>query len=387
MIESSSAPALTFDFWAILLLFGALQGGFFAITLWLHAKGNRASNRVLSVLLLLLSLHLAEYLAVATGAYQQTPHLIGATLPFIFLIGPLYYLYAVALLQEGFHLDLKSALHFTPALLCYLLLLPFYAKPAWAKVEFLSGVIAGGFVIFPLDQFILMALSTTQMLAYFYLTFTLLSRKEEHFKEISAGTEVMNLAWLKKTSFLLSLYMMVFFVAYFQLFLLKAHRQEIFYGAVLLLSLFIHAVGYYAIRRPEIFSGTATLPAAPKYQKTALPAGRSKAFLEKLLVCMAQQKPFLNPELKLTDLAAALHISPNHLSQVINAELNKNFFDFVNTYRVAEAQKRLRDRQFEHYSILAVALEVGFSNKASFNRVFKKQTGMTPSEYAAGRNR
>ncbi len=376
----STLPNLTLNFWSILLLFGALQGLFFAFTL-LHHKGNKTSNRLLSFLLFIFSLHLAEYVMVASGAYQQAPHFIGATLPVVFLIGPIYYLYAVSSLQEDFHIDLKRVLHFVPAVLCYLLLLPFYAKPATAKIVFLAGVIKSGYVIFPLDQFILLALSTCQMLVYFYLTFTVLQDFEENFMRESASTEILNVSWLKKISLWFSLYIMLFFVAYFQLFLLKAHRQEIFYVVMLILSGFIHAVGYHAIKQPEIFSGAKIKPAVPKYQKTALPEQKSKTYLEKLLYIMKAKKPFLNPELKLSDLAETLEIAPNHLSQVINAELDKNFFDFVNEYRIEEAKRRLLDVRFEHYSILAIALDVGFNNKASFNRVFKKHTNTTPSNF------
>lgn len=371
----------TLNLWSILLLFGALQGIFFAVTLLLHQKGNKASNRLLAFLLFTFSLHLAEYVMVASGLYQQAPHLIGVTLPVVFLIGPLYYLYAVSLLQENFYIDLKRALHFIPAILCYLLLPPFYAKPAAAKIVFLAGIIKSGYVSFPLDQFILLALSTCQMLVYFYLTFTVLQNFEENFMRESASTEILNVSWLKKISFWFSLYMMLFFIAYFQLFLLKAHRQEIFYAVMLILSGFIHAVGYHAIKQPEIFSGAKIKPATPKYQKTALPEQKSKIYLEKLLHIMREKKPFLNPELKLSDLAETLEIATNQLSQVINAELNKNFFDFINEYRVEEAKRRLVDAQFEHYSILAIALEVGFNNKASFNRVFKKHTTLTPSGF------
>ena len=369
------------DFWSILLLFGALQGLFFALTLLLHQKGNKISNRLLSFLLFIFSLHLTEYMMIASGLYQQAPHFIGTTLPVVFLIGPIYYLYSVSLLQENFHIDLKRALHFVPAVLCYLLLLPFYAKPATTKIALLAGIIKSGYVIFPLDQFILLALNTCQMLAYFYLTFTVLQNFEENFMRESASTEILNVSWLKKISLWFSLYMMLFFIAYFQLFLLKAHRQEIFYVVMLILSGFIHAVGYHAIKQPEIFSGAKIKPAAPKYQKTALPEQRSKTYLEKLLYMMREKKPFLNPELKLSDLAETLEMLPNHLSQVINAELDKNFFDFINDYRIEEAKRRLLDAKFEHYSILAIALDVGFNNKASFNRVFKKHTNMTPSDF------
>ena len=372
---------ITLNLWSILLLFGVLQGIFFAATLLFYQKGNKISNRLLAFLLFIFSLHLAEYVMVASGLYRQAPHFIGATLPVVFLIGPIYYLYASSLLQEDFHIDLKRVLHFVPAVFCYLVLLPFYAQAAAAKIAFLAGIIKSGYVIFPLDQFILMALSTCQMLAYFYLTFTVLQNFEENFMRESASTEILNVSWLKKISLWFSLYMMLFFIAYFQLFLLKAHRQEIFYIVMLILSGFIHAVGYHAIKQPEIFSGAKIKPASPKYQKTALPEEKSKTYLEKLLYIMRGKKPFLNPELKLSDLAEMLEIAPNHLSQVINAELDKNFFDFINEYRVEEAKRRLLDAQYEHYSILAIALDVGFNNKASFNRVFKKHTNMTPSDF------
>lgn len=377
----SSLSHITLNFWSLLLLFGALQGFFFALTLVLSERGDKSANRLLSFLLVAISLHLSEYTIIATGLYRQIPYVLGTTLPFVFLIGPVYYLYAVALLSEGFAVDVKRALHFVPALLCYLLLLPFYAKSPDAKADFVSGLLQNGYVIFPLDQFLLLTLSTFQMLVYAYLTYDFLNSYEEKFKHESASTEILNLAWLKKIALGFSLYMMLFFIAYFQLFLLKSHRQEIFYAVVLMLSAFIHAVGFNAVRQPESLLRTRISPAPPKYQKTALPATRAQTYLEKLLALMASQKPFLNAELRLSDLAEALHILPNHLSQVINAELNKNFFDFVNDYRLEEAKQRLLDPGFEHYSILAIALEVGFNNKASFNRVFKKHVGMTPSDF------
>lgn len=377
----NSILPMTINFWTIILLFGALQGFFFAITIFLHPRGNKTSNRLLSFLLFIFSLHLSEYVFIASALYHEFPHVIATTLPLVFLIGPVYYLYAVSLFMEKFHVDLKRALHFVPAIFCYLVLLPFYAKAAETKASTLAGIIESGYVIFPLDQFILMALSTIQMLAYFYLTFNFLSSFEDKFKQESASTEILNIEWLKKISLGFSLYMVLFFIAYFQLFLLKAHRQEIFYAVMLVPAFFIHAVGYNAIKQPEILSGSKTKAISPKYQKTALPEGRSKVYLEKLLKLMESKQPFLNPDLKLSDLAETLDILPGHLSQVINNELEKNFFDFANDYRVEEAKRRLLDPRFGHYNILAIALDVGFNNKASFNRVFKKHTGMTPSDF------
>jgi AraC-like DNA-binding protein len=101
---------------------------------------------------------------------------------------------------------------------------------------------------------------------------------------------------------------------------------------------------------------------------------------DKLLDLMANEQPWLEPELTLTELAHRLRTNPALLSKVINAGCGHNFNDFVNSYRVAEAQRKLADPRFAHYSLVGVALESGFNSKSTFNRVFKKQLGQAPSE-------
>jgi AraC-like DNA-binding protein len=103
---------------------------------------------------------------------------------------------------------------------------------------------------------------------------------------------------------------------------------------------------------------------------------------ERLLTVMAAERPWLEPELTLTELAQRLRTTPNVLSKVINAGCGQNFNDFVNTYRVHEAQRKLGDPRFAHYSLVGVALESGFNSKSTFNRVFKKLLGQAPSEVA-----
>lgn len=377
----SAVSSIAVDFWSLILLFGALQGYFFAAILFFYKKGKNTSNKLLAFLLFIFSLHLTEYVVIATEFYRQIPHAIAATVPVIFLIGPVYYLYAVSLLVPDFHIDLKRALHFLPAILCYLLFLPFYAQSSAQKLAFLSDILENGYVIFPLDQFIILATSSVQMLIYFYLTFARLDTFESEFMQSESSTAILSLVWLKRISLGFSLYMVLFFVAYFQLFFLKAHQQEIFYAVVLILAVFIHTVAFHTIRYPEIFAKDRQRSPVQKYQKTALPAQLSQKYLEKLLHFMESEKPFLNPDLKLPEVAEALKILPNYLSQVINSQLDKNFFDFVNAYRIDEARQRLLDKKYAHFTILAIALDTGFNNKASFNRVFKKHTGMTPSEF------
>lgn len=103
---------------------------------------------------------------------------------------------------------------------------------------------------------------------------------------------------------------------------------------------------------------------------------------ERLRAHMAAARPYLAPELTLAELAAQLRTNTSWLSRVVNAGCGQNFNDFVNEYRVRAAEQKLRDPKYQHYTLLAVALESGFNAKSTFNRVFKKVTGETPSEAA-----
>src|SRR4030095_13495565 len=94
-----------------------------------------------------------------------------------------------------------------------------------------------------------------------------------------------------------------------------------------------------------------------------------------------KNRPNTKGGVTLQKLAKTLAISPHHLSQIINEQLNQNFFDFINYHRIEEAKRMLVDPARPHYSILAISEEVGFNSKSAFNAAFKKHTDMTPSEF------
>ena len=96
---------------------------------------------------------------------------------------------------------------------------------------------------------------------------------------------------------------------------------------------------------------------------------------------MDKEKPFTNPDLTLNELAKCLEVHPNYLSQVINSLEQKSFYDLINERRVEEFIKLTEEPQTQQYTLLSIAYDCGFNSKASFNRNFKKYTGLTPSEY------
>jgi len=85
--------------------------------------------------------------------------------------------------------------------------------------------------------------------------------------------------------------------------------------------------------------------------------------------------------LNLDNLVETLSLPARHLSQVINVAFNQNFFDFISDYRILEAKQKLYDPVYKDKTILHVLFDVGFNSKSSFNHLFKKKTGMTPSEF------
>ena len=96
---------------------------------------------------------------------------------------------------------------------------------------------------------------------------------------------------------------------------------------------------------------------------------------------MKTERPHLNPELTIQDLSKQMNITRHHLTEILNNDLGKNFFNFINEYRVEEVKKRLLDERFEHLTIVAIAFDSGFNSKSTFNSIFKQQTENTPSKW------
>ena len=100
-----------------------------------------------------------------------------------------------------------------------------------------------------------------------------------------------------------------------------------------------------------------------------------------LLNFMEKEKPFLNPEITLPELSKKLKLSSNQLSQILNSGFGKNFNEFINDFRVKMVKEKMIAPENSHLSLLGIAFESGFNSKASFNRVFKKTTGLSPSQF------
>jgi len=118
-----------------------------------------------------------------------------------------------------------------------------------------------------------------------------------------------------------------------------------------------------------------------KQKKSSLTQEDEHTYRVAILNYMEAEKPYLDPEIKRSDIANSLNMSVHFFSEVLNSCFQKNFNNFINLYRVDRAKQLIRDPKFGHYKILAIGYEAGFPSKTSFNRVFKNLVGVTPSEY------
>jgi AraC-like DNA-binding protein len=151
--------------------------------------------------------------------------------------------------------------------------------------------------------------------------------------------------------------------------------------SILINFVFAVLIFYKALLHPEIFTGILKVETVPKYEQSKLSEEKKAEYLSRLERYFSQQKPFLNPSLTISDVASDLQISSKYISQIINESLHKNFYDFINSYRIEESKRLLLEDHDSGKTVLEVLYDSGFNSKSAFNVAFKKHTGITPTTY------
>lgn len=121
--------------------------------------------------------------------------------------------------------------------------------------------------------------------------------------------------------------------------------------------------------------------AGQKYAKSGLADEQLHKYKHSLQSLMQQHKVYMHPGLTLPKLSELVRCPINHLSQVINAGFGMSFFDYLNSYRIEEAKRLLKERGDQPRSILNVAFDVGFNSNSAFYSAFKRLCGQTPAQY------
>jgi len=370
----------SFKLLAALDLLGVAQALLLASVLLSVKRGNRTANRLLAAFVIVIAISVGGATMASDQFILLYPHLLKIQDPFYFLGAPLLFLYVRTLIIGRSGSGKKDLLHFVPFGLCFAYLTPFYFQSGAAKLF----SVGSHFYFWQQWSYIRSATLIVQLIIYLSLIAWTLAA---YTRRVKGKTSAADKSVLFQVRFLLASLTALWFIGTLKFVLSSINPAYDHIAAVDLLvpaslSVFVYAMGYIALRKPEVVTGMDDLPPpGKKYEKSTLTLERGDAYLKRLLDLMAKERPYTDGDLTLQKLAKTLAISPHHLSQMINEQLNQNFFDFINLYRIEEAKRMLVDPTRKHYSILAISEEVGFNSKSAFNAAFKKHTHMTPSEF------
>jgi AraC-like DNA-binding protein len=365
----------------------SIQGVFLSILL-LRAQLNQPANRILGILLLLISFHLLLVGFDERDFFLAFPHLSRISWIIGSLYWPLIFLFVQYITQTQPDKIWKSFWTFIPFLILLIIMLPYYATSAAEKRALLNN-----FEEASRDDFgwINQMVSILHIIfqSYFLLYYLRFEKKlYEEFSEV----ESLRIRWLKQFLILVLATTVVavlsFFASTWNVPVLSQLYSFHFIGIVLL----FYWLSYKALTQPILFGIVKEIQSQPptaitssgpeeKYKKSTLEIEQLAAIFEKVKHVLNDQRLYLNNDLTLTQLSIAVAVPRHQLSQAINACYSGNFFDLINDYRIEAFKQFAFLPGKKHLNLLGIAQEAGFNSKASFYAVFKKKTGMTPAEY------
>lgn len=400
-----------FNFFSAILFVFFVHGLVYAFLLFRKGIINETrSEKWLSLFLALCILYICPWMTGFAGWYDTQPYrdiLFYTPFQHLYLIGPVIYFYVQSLLNPSFRFGKKEWLQLMPGLL-YLLysvimlvtdklvLHEYYFLASGADPDFDTWYQLTGFV---------------SMLIYFFLSLRYYHLFRKLMVQVISYAGSVTFRWIRNFlfAFLVMLgFRLLFFILgeYFDL----AYKGLWWYFLVFgILFYYIAITGYansietrvpfrtkgagspsiwllpVSIRQQEAITEEAeVISVEPVFKKQA--DEQLAGWKEKILALMQQQKVYEDPELSLATVAKELKTNPAVISKTINQGFEQNFNDFVNQFRINAVKKMLDAGEYKKQTLLGIAFDSGFNSKATFNRAFKKATGLSPKEWLEKNN-
>jgi len=320
-----------------------------------------------------------SYLLVYNGNYLLYPNFTVSGFCLPLLAGPCMFLY-IKYQTRPLFFQKRDLLHALPFVLCSLLFVRFYFMSPALQME----VLRNNGDTFATEGLIKVSAIYLSGVVYIVLSFVALYRYRKTLKNEFSNVDSINFNWL----LMLNIGLLIIWII---VMLIQDDRYIFGAGAI-----YIICIGYFGITQVKLFTNkdriyTQTIPEepaeptkegsdAPVTEKMAIPSAEAELW-SRVLVYLDKEKPHLNPELKLLDLAMAMQVHPMVVSRAINRVSNASFYDLINKLRVEEFIRRVNADNEGRYTMIAHAFDSGFNSKATFNRNFKAITGQSPSDY------
>ena len=377
---------------------GILQAILLAALLYFHPKSDKSVNVFLSLYIFCVSV----LMFIPAGQQLFSWQIIVYLMPFPLLIGPFLYLY-VRSFKEA--ITWRKAwphflLFFIFLFLDYLFLLslvkysPFHQVTQEMLVNPASPI-----------RIIVRIIRNVQMIVYYFLAQRTLTSYQKSIHHLFSEISRINLAWVR---WLINGYLFLIISLLFLFYFVVRNPDQFELLIVIntaIITPYIYLITFKGISQPTIWqiqpgmnkeklekelneaqeiTGETEIQKTdekPTMVKTGLDLNRINEIVRRIIVLMEREKLYQETELTLQQLADKLQLPTYQVSQAINEGMKRNFYDLVNSYRVEEAKRLLLDPKNTNYTILSVGFEAGFNSKTTFNTVFKKFTGRTPTEF------
>ena len=386
-----------FNFYSSLLLPLVIQGLVFSVILLFRGwRENRLADKLLAILIFTLSIRVANWMLGFAGWYDS--HDAYTTFMFYFpwsnnlIYGPLIWLYFRSLTNHEFKLRGKDWLHFLPFVLSIAVQLILFTSDIvvnhWISgqpLPYFYGT-RGHFAEFGLGWMdtVVFIFGNLSIVGYFLYTTLQYRKYQQYINQHFSETDTISFSWFRNflLAFLLGMAIWIVSIILKSGFNISLSYIEEWYGHFLWgIIIYYLSIGGFSTH-PNLQLSLKFNPSEKKENTKLNPSiNPLNPLKDKLVNHIKTQKPFLNPQLTLTELAHQLNSSPSTISKTINSCFDQNFNDFINSYRVEAVKGHLQNDQKSHLSLLGIALESGFNSKATFNRAFKKHTQQSPSEF------
>ncbi|MDC8006245.1 helix-turn-helix transcriptional regulator [Aureisphaera galaxeae] len=363
--------SLDFSWMSFFYLFSSIIGFFIAIVLMLRKNQDRWSSVLISLFMLINSVFIFHNFLYETNLVFTAPHMLYVSATYAYIYGPLMYFYYKRI-TSNYQFGKKDLLHLIPTVAILVLLAPILALSGVEKthIQFGVGVVDREpyryYVVF--TKF-LSLLIYGGMVMYCYI---------KNSKKLAITLHAKK--WIRNLVILTSIYVIAYLIHGLNITGLVP-RMDIFVSIqVISMCLTILYIGYASYTRPNLIT-SGFVKKKQKYTKSGLTPSYSIELKMELLQLLEEEKIYRQNDISLAIVAEKLGTTRHNASQVINEHFALNFFELINKYRIDEAKEILKSDKNKNLNIIDVAYEVGFNNKVTFNKSFRKQLSITPSQY------
>ena len=420
-----------FDWKNIIIILQIYQSALFAVLSFiLFFRHGNYSKKYLGWFMLTSAFFAVYKGAYSPGLYHFFWYLFPLGIPLFLTFFPVFYYYIKSLIIQEYHFTRKEYIHLLPAFLLFVLSLPYYFMTYDRQEAFAThgtGLFDNQWLTFLKVAYYLFVYGyfNVQVVLYSIKIARLYKLHKSNIESVFSYRESIKLSWV----IILTMMMIGFLILLDLSYIIGWNEHDKFHVfinlAVVLIILFFAIFGFL---QQDIYPHTELVSEAPeelrdahpvvienlttdqhpagsfinrqteadntvvepgdevdglrvkKYAGSGLTEQQKKVLARKLDKLMKEQI-YLNGKLSIDDVAEKLDTNSKYLSQVINESHQLNFYTYINTFRIREAQRLLKDSHHQKYSIQGIARLAGFTSKSSFNEAFRRIIGMTPSEY------